>query len=194
MKHSPVTALVAGALLLYPFVVYFGSDYLPAGALLAGILCVMALRIWLIARARGKSPHQLLWWAVALLVLLAISSLFSTDSVDLQYVRLYPVLVDAMIFSLFFGSLFTRQPLVERIARAMEGELPAQAIGYTRRVTWVWCAVLLFNTAVSFYTTWWTSLVVWTFYNGFLSYLLVGVVFAAEYLVRCHLRRAWSAA
>ena len=194
MKRSPVTVLVAGTLLLYPFIIYFGADYVPAGALLAGVLSIMALRIWLMALTRGQRPTRLLWAGVAALLLIAVMILVGLDRPGIRYVRLYPVIVDAMIFLLFFGSLFTRQPLVERIARAMEGDLPPHGVVYTRRVTCVWSVALLLNTAVSFYTTWWTSLAVWAFYNGFLSYLLIGILFGAEYLVRSHVRRAWSAA
>ncbi|HEV2213510.1 MAG TPA: hypothetical protein VGS99_09200 [Gammaproteobacteria bacterium] len=192
MKRSPVALLVAGTLLLYPLLVYFAAGRVPAAVLLAGILAMLALRLGLVARARGR--RRWLWAGVALLAMLAVASLFMPVPIDLLELRSYPVLIDAGVFLLFAGSLFTSKPLVERIARALEGELPPPAVAYTRRVTWVWSAALLLNTLVAAYTSGWTSLAAWAFYNGFLSYLLIGGLFAAEYLVRLRRRREWQAA
>lgn len=193
MKGSPVTLLVAGTLLLYPFVVYLAAGRVPAAVLVAGILTALALRLALVAGS-GRAP-RLLWLAVAGLLLLALASLANQERLSVAEVRLYPVLVDGLFFALFFASLFTRQPLVERIARAMEGgELAPQAVTYTRHVTWVWSAALLLNTLIAAYTTWWTSLAAWAFYNGLLSYLLIGGLFAAEYLIRLRRQREWRAA
>ncbi|GAB7260113.1 hypothetical protein DZS_02070 [Dickeya ananatis] len=58
---------------------------------------------------------------------------------DRQWLMWYPVAVNVVMLTLFFGSLFSRMPFIERIARLREPELPARAIAYTRRVTQVWC-------------------------------------------------------
>ncbi|EQD52822.1 hypothetical protein B1B_10524 [mine drainage metagenome] len=104
-------------------------------------------------------------------------------------VRLYPVVIDFSIFLLFFGSLFTQQPLVERIARAQRDDLDSTALTYTRRLTWIWSLVLLANVLLALYTALFTSMSIWTLYNGLLSYLLLGMVFLAELLIRRRVQR-----
>ena len=107
--------------------------------------------------------------------------------------RIYPAVIDFCFFSAFFGSLFTPLPLVERIARAMEGDLGPQAVHYTRLVTWAWSLVLLSNTLAALYTAFYSSLAVWSLYNGLLSYLLIGATFGVEYAIRLHFKRSWHA-
>ena len=113
--------------------------------------------------------------------------------IDLAYLRLYPMLLSLLVFAMFFGSLFTRMPLVERIARMAHPELPPQGVIYTRRVTWFWCGVLLVNALLSLYTSVGTSFEIWSLYNGVIVYLLFGSVFLGEYLLRIRLQRKWAA-
>jgi uncharacterized membrane protein len=61
-------------------------------------------------------------------------------------------------------------------------------------VTWAWSLVLLCNTLAALYTALYTSLGVWSLYNGLISYLLIGTTFAVEFALRTYLRRVWSRA
>ncbi len=57
-------------------------------------------------------------------------------------------------------------------------------IAYTRQVTRIWCAFLIFNFCAALGTVWYGSLEVWTLWNGLLSYLCMGLLFGGEYLYR----------
>ncbi len=111
---------------------------------------------------------------------------------ELIYVRFYPALFAFIAFAIFFGSLFTKMPLVERFARMQYANLPPQAIIYTYRVTLVWCGVLFCNTLISLYTTIETSLEIWSLYNGLLIYFVFSGVYLCEYLIRLYLFRRWA--
>jgi len=55
-------------------------------------------------------------------------------------------------------------------------------------VTIVWCVFLLLNGLVALWTALYASLELWTAYNGFVAYLLMGALFGGELLVRKFVR------
>ncbi|KAI0244669.1 hypothetical protein L0F63_004954 [Massospora cicadina] len=50
----------------------------------------------------------------------------------------YPVVVNSLMLALFGGSMFSAMPLVERLARLREPDLPPRGVVWTRRVTQLW--------------------------------------------------------
>lgn len=108
---------------------------------------------------------------------------------NLIALKFYPAVINLAIFILFFSSTFTNETVIQKIARMMEGkELPDIVKNYTRKLTYVWCVFLLFNFLVSFATIFMSSKV-WTIYNGCISYLLTGLLFAVEYVIRIRFKR-----
>jgi uncharacterized membrane protein len=79
--------------------------------------------------------------------------------------------------------------MIERMARLSDPALPAYAIAYTRRVTQVWCGFFVMNGTLALLTAVWASAAIWSLYNGVLAYVLMGCLFAGEYLVRIVVRR-----
>jgi uncharacterized membrane protein len=74
--------------------------------------------------------------------------------------------------------------MVERIARLHQPDLPTDATPYLRNVTRVWIAFFVFNGAAGLATALWASREVWSLYNGGIAYVLIGLLFAAEWLWR----------
>jgi uncharacterized membrane protein len=184
---------VAAVLVIYPIAIYFADGYLTPSELVAGLLLLLSGRVLITTRINPVKQKQGIALA-ALLPVAAVAVLLFMPDINLAYLRLYPMLFNLSIFAIFFGSLFTSMPLVERIARMMHTDLPPQGVIYTRHVTWVWCGVLLLNAALSLYTAIGASFEVWSLYNGVIVYFLFGSVFVGEYLVRTRLRRKWAAA
>ena len=87
-----------------------------------------------------------------------------------------------------FGLAFLRSlsgtPLIEHFARMVRPELTADKIAHCRTWTRIWGFYLLGLAAVGLALARWATLAVWTGYVGVVSYILVGVLFAVEYLVR----------
>jgi uncharacterized membrane protein len=102
--------------------------------------------------------------------------------------RWYPTLISTLLLCAFGLSLVYGPPLIERIARVREPDLPDAAIPYTRKVTWVWVVFFVFNGVVSAVLTLWAPLAWWTLYNGLLVYFIMGTLFAGEWLLRKRLR------
>ncbi|MDR3323941.1 MAG: hypothetical protein LBS89_07040 [Zoogloeaceae bacterium] len=117
--------------------------------------------------------------------LLGLAALIAQNSLSLQY---YPVLVNLMLLLLFALSLKQKQSLIEHLARRMEPDLPESGVRYTRRVTEVWCLFFLINGGIA----WWSisaGEAVWALYNGGIAYLLMGGMFAGEWLIRRRMKK-----
>lgn len=168
--------LLAG--LAYPFAVYFGIEHLSPrvfAALLGALWCARLL-------SSGRSASR--WTAgVALLFCLVLALL---DNAIL--LRWYPVLINAAMLALFAGSLFVGMPVIERLARLQEPDLPEAGVRYTRQVTKVWVGFFIFNGTIAAALTLWAPLAWWTLYNGLIAYGLMGLLFAGEWLVRQRVR------
>jgi len=105
--------------------------------------------------------------------------------------QLYPVLINMIMLVLFGYSLIFPPAIIERIARIREPDLPPRAIVYTRRVTQVWCGFFAINGGIALLTVLWCSPKIWALYNGVISYLLMGLLFGGEYLVRLRFKRRY---
>ncbi|KFE56038.1 membrane protein [Pseudomonas syringae] len=174
-----LSLLLAGV--LYPFAVYYGSGHFAPWqfALLLGAL-------WLGRAVTAAKRPGTLTTALIALGFCVLLGLF--DSPEL--LRWYPVLISASMLSLFGLSLIYGPPIVERLARIREPVLPEVAIRYTRQVTKVWCCFFLANGFMAAALTLWAPLTWWALYTGLISYGLMGLLFAGEWLVRRRVRGA----
>ena len=171
-------AFVSLATLLYPLVIYLGMGRVEPRWLSALLLLIVFARA-----AIGRDP---LWIAAAIGgLLLATASLLGNQILPL---KLYPVLVSAVLLCVFGLSLRNPPSAIERIARLREPDLPDAAIAYTRKVTIAWCLFFIGNGSIALFTALWASDRTWAVYNGLVSYLLMGVLFAGEWLVRRRVR------
>lgn len=106
--------------------------------------------------------------------------------------KLYPVFVNAALFTVFAASL-RGTPMVETFARLRHKNLPAHAVVYCRRVTVVWCVFFIVNGLVALDSALFRSDAWWALYNGAVSYVLIAVLFAAEFAVRILVQRKHEA-
>jgi uncharacterized membrane protein len=95
-----------------------------------------------------------------------------------------PALVSFALLASFSRSLVAGQPMAEKFAR-LQNEDPTEAeIRYCRRVTIAWCAFFLANGLAAAWLAVAGDLEIWALYTGFLSYVLVGILFASEVTYR----------
>lgn len=87
-----------------------------------------------------------------------------------------------------FGLTFLRSlkatPLIEHFARMVKPDLSAPEQVHCRAWTRIWGFYLLLLAAIGLVLAATVSLGIWTIYVGLVSYGLVGVLFAVEYVVR----------
>ncbi|VVN97325.1 hypothetical protein [Pseudomonas fluorescens] len=169
--------LLAG--LLYPFAVYYGMEHFAPwqfGLLLGSLWLARALTS---ARRPGS-----LWMAIAAIAFCLLLALFDSPLL----LRWYPVLISSFMLALFGLSLKYGPPMIERLARLSEPELPERAIRYTRQVTIAWSVFFLCNGLLAAALTLWAPLSWWALYTGLISYGLIGLLFAIEWLLRQRVR------
>lgn len=179
---SRAAGIALGVLIvLYPIAAYEGLQHVPP-ALIAGVIgAVWSVRAWW-KGARGQ--------AVLVVAATALYVSYIGLHASQETLRWYPVAVNSIAFSVFTLSLFRGMPVVERIARTTEPDLPPHAVAYTRKVTAVWSVFFLLNGTVAACTAAWAPWSWWAMYNGGISYVLTGLLFAVEWVVRQRVKAA----
>lgn len=180
-RTLPVVQVATGALLLaWPFVIWFGLAHNSLHWLLPLMALLLVLRLRQARKNAGPMRFVMQSVALAGIALCVASVLLKTH----QLLLFYPVVVNAVMLSVFGGSLWSAMPLVERLARLRTPDLPPQGIRYTRRVTRIWCLFFIFNGTIALFTALHGDMRIWTTWNGMLSYLLMGALMAGEWLIR----------
>jgi len=88
-----------------------------------------------------------------------------------------------LFFCIFLCSLFAKETVIQKIAKRLDGKLEEPVLTYTKNLTYVWVVFLFFNFLMSVWSLF-LSDNFWALYNGLVSYLLIGGVFAVELPVR----------
>ncbi|MBZ6390612.1 hypothetical protein [Pantoea dispersa] len=183
--HRLLQLLNALALIAWPLLVWLALTHPQWRGVLVLLALVFAARIWSLRQAQGALNRTLLLLAL-------VGCLLSLASIVLRAQHLllwYPVVVNGLLLLLFAASLFSPMPLVERLARLREPQLPPRAVRYTRRVTQVWCGFFIFNGSVALTTCLLSHIRLWTLWNGCISYVLMGALMGGEWLLRQRMRK-----
>ena len=171
----------------YPFgVLAVGADAPPFTFVLAA--CAL-----LGLRAIVRPPQwigALRWPAAAAIAM--IGGLALLDST--MAAKAYPVVVSGGFALLFGASLWRGPSLVERIAELHGDVLTPAARRYCRRVTMVWTLWLVLNTLIAAALALAGSVAAWALWTGFVFYLITGLIFAGELMLRRLLQRKHTAA
>lgn len=168
----------------YPVLVYTAIDWVPPTVWGLLALALLGLRFLLLRNDDGMAR---VWQPVLIMVAGGVGGLLFWD--PSLGARSYPVLVSLALAGVFGWSLRHPPTVIERIARLTEPDLSADGVAYVTTVTWIWFGFFLANAAVAGVLAGFASWEAWAFYTGFLSYLLVGLLWFGERLVRGRFRR-----
>lgn len=194
--------LLALLVLTYPIAVYFGLQYIEPG-IIAGLFAIIFIVRHFNFSIKSKNnaqsqpqhnspntskstaknkrstiPH-INFVLVTVLSLLAFS-MFTNSALALKF---YPVVMSLSFLAIFGYSLYKAPSVVEIIARLHE-DLDDDGVTYTRQVTKVWCGFFILNALIATGTIFHEDEQVWLVYNGFISYVLMGLLMAGEFVVR----------
>jgi uncharacterized membrane protein len=138
------------------------------------------------AKKKDHRPAVSFIWTSLLLLGLGVFCLL-TDS--LIILKLYPVLMNVLFFFAFGLTLFQGPPMIYRFAILADRTIPNSAgekriAEYCRKVTVVWVLFFVFNGSMALFTIFSGSDALWSVYNGGVSYILIGTLFAGEYIIR----------
>lgn len=173
---------IACLLVFYPLAVYLGLNHLTPAKLGLFVAVIGALRVLfvLIYRKNITSVGK----TVVLAGLLMVAGLTFALTGREASLKLYPVALNLVMLTVFSLSLTTDRPFVERVARLHKPDLPDHAVPYLRKVTIAWCFFFLLNGTIAYWSAIYASREFWALYNGLIAYMLVGSMFAFEFIVR----------
>ena len=158
----------------YPLLWYYGRE---RGVFLglAAAMCVL----WLIrALVQKNRSQQWVSWLLASFFMVVLVC----QKPDSMY--WYPVVVSLLMLGIFGTSLFSKQTIIERLARLQYPDLPLAGVQHTRRVTQIWCVFFIFNASIAAGLVWLDQHDWWAIYTGVVSYVLMGGLFVGEWLYR----------
>ena len=133
------------------------------------------------------APGALKDYALVVLMLACGGVSFFADS--LLFLEFYPVLVSLSLLAFFGVSLWKKPSFAFRMAclgdrRVATSPERAFVERYCDRVTLAWCGFFVFNAAVATFTVFVGDSRIWSLYNGLISYILIGLFFAIEWMIR----------
>ena len=177
MVFAVVLAVITIA---YPLLVYWGLQVLEPRAIGLVLLAFLLARVITLRQIRSSKLYHMLPILAAATFASLLGALFNQRG----FLLLNPVFVGLSLFLLFAATLVRPPAYVERFARIDYPVLPPAAVVYCRQVTLVWALFFLANALVSLWLALWSSLEAWTFYTGFLGYVLMAFLGASEYVIR----------
>lgn len=165
-------------------------------------LCVVALAFAFFLSATGsrksdaESEKKALDWrpmlSSALFLLAGILCFVFNEKV---FLKLYSVAISATLLCVFASSLVFKPNIIFRFAcigdKSVKGSsFENQVNEYCRKVTIVWCSFFVLNGSISAFTALHDFGAeelndrIWSVYNGGISYILMGLLFTVEFIVR----------
>jgi uncharacterized membrane protein len=164
----------------YPLLVALSVAWLgarTAALVLLGVLVAGRLRT---LRRDLRQARALTALAASVAALLLAAAVLD----DPRFLLAYPSLVNAVLLAQFGWSLRSGIPMAERFARLSVDDLSPAEIRYCRTVTLAWCGFFALNGGATTALALWAPRAAWAVYAGGISYVLVGLVFAVEYVIR----------
>lgn len=188
ITSGALRVLTTGLSISYPFIFYFYGPDFPI-LWFMGILFSLMILQSLNTYWNEQGKWSFLETNVLIFVGIVGTALIGINSWDSQMTPfLYPVITSLALGFIFAKSLFFPPSLIERLARLREPNLDATGVAYTRKVTIAWVVFCCLNALISGATALWADVYLWTLYNGFISYCLMGILMGIEYAIRCLVR------
>ena len=192
MKQYLKVFLYIGAA-VYPLFVFLGLVVLKLPVRVFSLCIVSVAAVYFLfatgSRGSAKKRNILDYRPVAASFLLISAGLVCFFTQQTIFLKLYSVIINGMLL-LFFGStLFFEPTVIFRFATLADKSIKGssfepQVRAYCRKVTIVWCCFFIANGSVAAWTTFCASDAVWSLYNGGISYVLMGLLFSIEFIIR----------
>ena len=169
------------AVALYPFLVYFGLQYLPPGLLGLILAILLAFRFGILT---AEEKPVLLPMLVVLIAFALLASVLGSSGMLL----FYPVLVNLFFAIAFARSLRGGDSMLLRLVKARKTEIGDHVPRYLSRLSLIWVFFFVINAIVAGWTCT-QSMEVWALYNGLIAYIAAACLVAGEYVFRIYYRR-----
>ena len=167
-------------LLTYPVVLHLGI-YFGHIDLVIFYLAILLSLPFLFALLNRKKPG--VWHIMA--VGLAFMLLVLAAGNERLIVKSIPLTVNGALLWFFASTLVSgKTPLVTRFASLMREDMPYAVLVYTRWATIAWSVYFLMMFILSLILAIYAPIELWSFFSNVLSYVLLALMFLAEFTVR----------
>jgi len=171
------------AAVFYPFLVYY---FLVVRNIPLRYLSLFIIAFAFIAFILATSKKKSLFQGSLVLFAVGILCLFINSSIILKF---YPLIMNVILLVSFGITFFLRPNMIFRFAtmqdKSIKGSLgECRVEAYCWKVNLMWCIFFVLNGGITAWTIFFGSDVVWSVYNGGISYVLIGIIFAGEFAVR----------
>lgn len=178
-------------ILIFTFLVVLKLDI----KILSLCIIVLAAAFFLSATGTGKKTESrkeksvLDWKPLVSSMFFLATGLFCFITGKEFFLKLYSVVINLTFLAVFGSTLFFKPNIIFRFATLADKKILGstyenQVNDYCKTVTIVWCCFFIINGSIAAYTTFFCSKEIWAVYNGGISYVLMGILFAAEFTVR----------
>lgn len=161
-------------LISYPFLVHnniIESSMVPFAVVLMLVSFAVMIKYWITA--------------IIISVLLVISALLMYGELVVSLYFLPPIVINYFVGMLFLSSLTkNRIPLIEKYKTILEGEITQEERLYARKITIAWAVLLMILAIESVVLSLFFSHEVWSIFTNCINYILLGMMFVVEYVVR----------
>jgi uncharacterized membrane protein len=165
----------------YPILIFVSLRWLEPREVAFVVLGLAGLRLLTTRLGAAVAFAKEVWIPVASVGVVALGTAIWNDPTGLL---IAPTLINAALLATFGASLWAERPIVERFARLQVENLSAAEVRYCRLVTRVWCVFFIANGSTALYLALARELEAWVLFTGFISYVLIGMLFGAEYIYR----------
>jgi len=136
--------------------------------------------------SKGKANGNSFVWTSLLLLAVGLVCFITGSALILKF---YPLLMNILFLAAFGITCFAPPNMIFRFAamqdRSIKGSLGEKRVeSYCRKVTIAWCGFFMVNGSIAAWTIFSGSDVLWSVYNGGISYILIGIFFAGELIIR----------
>lgn len=175
-----ISAVAALFFIAWPLGAFYAIKEGLLALFLIATLALLVLRsVALYLKGGNSALKEIFATVLPCCALIAAAIFFEAD-----WALFYPVVVNLSLLILFAYSL-SDKPIIQKFAEIMQkGPLPPEGIAYTRKVTILWIAFFTANGSIACATVFLRDLEVWALYNGFISYLAIGLLFIGELFYR----------
>lgn len=173
--------LSAVLLVMYPVFAFVGlSFWEPRTTALVLLVLLLPMGVTRLLKARREALRGLAWLPVVPLGALSLAAYLNSQG----FVLLVPVGISTAFLFAFGATLRRGPPMVERFARLQDPNLNPSELRWCLLWTRLWCGFFFFNAMIALLLGQFGPLELWTHYTGLVAYLVMGLLFAVEYVMR----------
>ncbi len=167
--------------IVYPVVIFFSLSWFEPRVVAFAVLGLAGLRL-VVARSSAAIAFAREVWlpAVAIGTVALVTAIWNHP----MGLLLTPTLINSALLFSFGSSLWSERPIIERFARLQADDLSEAEVRYCRSVTVVWCVFFVVNGSIALFLALARDIEIWALFTGLISYILIGTLFALEYLYR----------